>query len=48
MRLLAGPLAEVAALFEEARDDNRVILLLSLLGRKVRVLAPVDEVVAAA
>lgn len=48
VRLLTGPLAEVGALFEEARDDNRVILLLSLLGRKVRVVAPVDEVVAAA
>jgi transcriptional antiterminator RfaH len=48
VRLLAGPLTEVAALFEEARDDNRVILLLSLLGRKVRVLASVDKVTAAA
>ena len=48
VRLLAGPLTEVTALFEEARDDNRVILLLSLLGRKVRALASVDEVIAAA
>jgi len=48
VRLLAGPFADVAALFEEARDDNRVILLLSLLGRKVRVVAPVEEVIAAA
>ena len=48
VRLMAGPLAEVTALFEEARDDNRVILLLSLLGRKVRVVAPVDDVIAAA
>jgi transcriptional antiterminator RfaH len=48
VRLLAGPLADVAGLFEEARDENRVVLLLSLLGRKVRVVAPVDEVTAAA
>lgn len=48
VRLLTGPLTEVAALFEEARDDNRVVLLLTLLGRKVRALASVDEVTAAA
>lgn len=48
VRLMTGPLAEVAAMFEETRDDNRVVLLLSLLGRKVRVLAPVDEVTVAA
>jgi transcriptional antiterminator RfaH len=48
VRLMAGPLADVAGLFEETRDDSRVVLLLSLLGRKVRVLAPVDEVTAAA
>jgi hypothetical protein len=35
-------------LFEEARDENRVILLLSLLGRKVRVEVPAVEVTAAA
>ena len=46
VRLTDGPFADVSALFEEARDDNRVILLLSLLGRKVRVQASVDEVTA--
>jgi transcriptional antiterminator RfaH len=36
VRLTEGPLAEVSALFEEMRDENRMVLLVSLLGRKVR------------
>ena len=48
VRLAGGPFADVSALFEEARDDRRVVLLLSLLGREVRVVTPVEEVVAAA
>jgi len=48
VRLLDGPLADVAGLFEETRDENRVVLLLSILGRKVRVVAPAAEVTAAA
>lgn len=48
VRISTGPLADVTALFEETRDENRVVLLLSLLGRKVRVLAPAAEVTAAA
>jgi transcriptional antiterminator RfaH len=47
-RLIAGPLADVTGLFEETRDEKRIILLLSLLGRKVRIVAPVAEVTAAA
>lgn len=48
VRLMAGPFAEVSGLFEEVRDENRIVLLLSLLGRKVRVVAPAAEVTAAA
>lgn len=48
VRLAGGPFAEVSGLFEEARDDRRVVLLLSMLGREVRVVTPVEEVVAAA
>jgi transcriptional antiterminator RfaH len=48
VRLLDGPFADVSGLFEEVRDQNRVVLLLSLLGRKVRVMAPRAEVTAAA
>jgi transcriptional antiterminator RfaH len=36
VRLIEGPLADVSALFEEMRDENRIVLLVSLLGRKVR------------
>jgi transcription antitermination factor NusG len=47
VRLLEGPLAEVSGLFEEMRDENRIILLVSLLGRKVRMQVPVAAVAAA-
>jgi len=48
VRLTDGAFAEMSALFEEMRDDDRAVLLISLLGRKVRVSVPVGEVVAAA
>jgi len=47
VRLLEGPLADVSGLFEEMRDENRVILLVSLLGRKVRMQVSVAAVAAA-
>jgi hypothetical protein len=34
-------------LFEEMRDENRVVLLVSLLGRKVRMQVPAAAVAAA-
>ena len=37
VRLMDGAFAEVSGLFEEMRDENRAVLLISLLGRKVRV-----------
>jgi transcriptional antiterminator RfaH len=47
VRLLEGPLAELNGLFEEMRDENRVVLLVSLLGRKVRMQVPAAAVAAA-
>ena len=47
VRLLQGALTDVDGLFEEARDENRVVLLVSLLGRKVRVQVPTEVVTAA-
>jgi transcriptional antiterminator RfaH len=47
VRLLEGPLADVNGLFEEMRDENRVILLVSLLGRKVRMQVSAGAVAAA-
>lgn len=47
VRMLEGPLVDVSGLFEEMRDENRVVLLVSLLGRKVRMQVPVAAVAAA-
>lgn len=47
VRLLDGPLADMNVLFEEMRDENRVVLLVSLLGRKVRMQVSAAAVVAA-
>ena len=48
VRLMDGAFAEVPGLFQEMRDENRAVLLISLLGRKVRVNVPAVEVTAAA
>lgn len=48
VRVLDGAFSSCLALFERASDDNeRVAILLDLLGRKVRVVIGVDEVAAA-
>jgi transcriptional antiterminator RfaH len=47
VRLIDGPLADVSALLEEMRDENRVVLLVSLLGRKVRMQVSAAAVAAA-
>ena len=44
IRLESGPFAEYEAIFQAMRDEDRVIALLSLLGRKVRVQVPVEAV----
>ena len=47
LRIVSGALADCFGLFEEMADRDRVILLLDLLGRKVRVQAPREYVAAA-
>ena len=41
IRIETGPFADYEAIFESRRDDDRVMALLSLLGRKVVVNIPV-------
>ena len=40
----SGPFAEYDAIFNAVRDEDRIIALLSLLGRQVRVELPIDSV----
>lgn len=47
LRIVEGPMADTQALFEEAVDGNRAILLVSLLGRLVRTRMPLRQVEAA-
>jgi transcriptional antiterminator RfaH len=44
IRIETGPFASYEAIFESMRDNDRVIALLSLLGRKVLVNVPADAV----
>jgi transcriptional antiterminator RfaH len=46
VRLLEGPFCDVVALFEGVSDERRVIVLLELLGRRVRVRVPQEAVTA--
>ena len=47
LRIVDGPMTDTQALFEEAVDGNRAILLVSLLGRLVRTTMPLRQVEAA-
>ncbi len=47
LRIVDGPMADTQALFEEAVDGHRAILLVSLLGRMVRTKMPLRAVEAA-
>ncbi|MEQ8356277.1 MAG: transcription termination/antitermination NusG family protein [Kiloniellaceae bacterium] len=47
LRIVHGALADCLGFFEKMADRDRVILLLDLLGRKVRVQAPLENVAAA-
>lgn len=47
LRIVEGPMADAQALFEEAVDGNRAILLISLLGRLVRTKMPIRQIEAA-
>ena len=44
LRIVSGALADCFGLFEKMADRDRVVLLLDLLGRKVRVQAPLVAV----
>lgn len=46
VKVLTGPLAEQVGWFEGVSDEERVILLLELLGRKVQVRVPTEAVAA--
>jgi transcriptional antiterminator RfaH len=48
LQIVSGALAECRGFFERMADRDRVVLLLDLLGRKVRVEAPVAAVTATA
>lgn len=47
LRIVEGPMADTEALFEEAVDGDRAILLISLLGRMVRTRMPLRQIEAA-
>ena len=42
----SGPLADLSGLFQEASGANRVVLLVSLLGREVRATVPLKNLAA--
>lgn len=44
LRLLQGAFVDCVGILEEMPDDKRVVLLLELLGRQVRVKAPVHAI----
>lgn len=48
VRIVDGPLCDLEGLFDGANDDERVTILLQLMGRQVKVRAPLDAVYACA
>lgn len=44
LRIVSGALADCLGFFDRMADRDRVVLLLDLLGRKVRVQAPLEAV----
>jgi transcriptional antiterminator RfaH len=48
VRVVSGSLATAIGLFESLSDNDRVVLLLDLLGRKMRVALPIESVAALA
>jgi transcriptional antiterminator RfaH len=48
VRIINGPLRDLEGLFESPDDEERVIVLLSLLGREVKVRVPLETVYACA
>jgi transcriptional antiterminator RfaH len=48
VRIVDGPLSDVEGLFECLSDEDRVTILLEIMGRAVRVRVPVDTIYACA
>lgn len=46
VQVVDGPLSEQVGLFECDTDDDRVVILLDLLGREVKVQVPIETVAA--
>jgi transcriptional antiterminator RfaH len=44
VRIESGPFAEYEAIFETVRDEDRVVVLLSLLGGQVKAEVPIEAV----
>lgn len=44
VRIEAGPMRDLEGVFQAASDDERVIILLNLMGRGVRVTVPADHI----
>ena len=44
VKVIEGALSELTGIFESARDDDRVSVLLELLGREVVVALPMDSI----
>jgi transcriptional antiterminator RfaH len=48
VRIIEGPLNDLEGLFDGSTDENRVAVLLNLMGREVKVHVPFDAVYASA
>ena len=48
VRIIDGPLNDLEGLFESSTDEERVTILLSLMGREVKVRVPLETVYACA
>jgi transcriptional antiterminator RfaH len=46
VRVVGGPFADLEGLFQEMAGHDRVVLLLNLLGRKVRAIVPMEGLAA--
>ena len=44
VQITAGAMVDHIGLFQRKTDDERVVVLLELLGRKVRTTVPVDTI----
>ena len=48
VRIINGPLNDLEGLFESPTDEERVTVLLNLMGREVKVRVPLETVYACA